>query len=102
MFLFSAADGWTTDDLVFLWRRDDPVQITKNLMLPRFALERSATATCNSKTNTGTLSSIALYPFFCTLSHMQLRRNEIVSLFAGTFGVIAQLCAFCGSYVVFQ
>lgn len=50
-FLF--ADGWTTNDLVFLWKKDDPVQIVKNLHLPRFTLEKFVTDDCNSKTNTG-------------------------------------------------
>lgn len=46
-------DGWTTDDLVFLWKEDDPVQVVKNLHLPRFTLEKFVTNYCNSKTNTG-------------------------------------------------
>ncbi|KAK2704828.1 glutamate-gated chloride channel-like isoform X3 [Artemia franciscana] len=45
--------GWTTDDLVFLWRDGDPVQVNKNLQLPRFTLEKVSTDYCNSKTNTG-------------------------------------------------
>lgn len=49
--LFS--DGWTTDDLVFLWKDGDPVQVVKNLHLPRFTLEKFLTDYCNSKTNTG-------------------------------------------------
>jgi glutamate receptor, anionic len=55
--LLSAAlaqsDGWTTDDLVFLWRAGDPVQVAKNLQLPRFSLQKFKTDSCNSKTNTG-------------------------------------------------
>lgn len=49
------ADGWTTDDLVFLWKEGDPVQVVKNLHLPRFTLEKFLTDYCNSKTNTGEL-----------------------------------------------
>ena len=41
------------DDLVFLWKDGDPVQITNNLNLPRFTLEKFDTDYCNSKTNTG-------------------------------------------------
>lgn len=48
-------DGWTTDDLVFLWKDGDPVQVVKNLHLPRFTLEKFLTDYCNSKTNTGKL-----------------------------------------------
>ena len=47
------SDGWTTDDLVFLWRAGDPVQVAKNLQLPRFSLQKFKTDSCNSKTNTG-------------------------------------------------
>lgn len=49
------SDGWTTDDLVFLWKEGDPVQVVKNLHLPRFTLEKFLTDYCNSKTNTGEL-----------------------------------------------
>lgn len=48
-----STDGWTTDDLVFLWKEGDPVQVVKNLHLPRFTLEKFLTDYCNSKTNTG-------------------------------------------------
>ncbi|KAJ4436598.1 hypothetical protein ANN_16631 [Periplaneta americana] len=47
-----ASYGWTTDDLVFLWKDGDPVQVVKNLHLPRFTLEKFLTDYCNSKTNT--------------------------------------------------
>lgn len=46
-------DGYTTDDLVFLWKEGDPVQVTKNLHLPRFTLQKYLTAYCTSRTNTG-------------------------------------------------
>nr|CAD7424623.1 unnamed protein product [Timema monikensis] len=51
-------DGWTTDDLVFLWKDGDPVQVVKNLHLPRFTLEKFLTDYCNSKTNTGEYSCL--------------------------------------------
>lgn len=54
----SALDGWTTADLVFLWKEGDPVQVVKNLHLPRFTLEKFLTDYCNSKTNTGNLTII--------------------------------------------
>ncbi|RXG69152.1 Glycine receptor subunit alpha-3 [Armadillidium vulgare] len=40
------------EDLIFLWREGDPVQVTQNLHLPRFTLEKFETKYCNSKTNT--------------------------------------------------
>ena len=52
-FLILMTDGWTTEDLVFKWKENDPVQVTKNLHLPRFTLEHFANLTCDSKTNTG-------------------------------------------------
>lgn len=39
--------------MVFLWKEGDPVQVVKNLHLPRFTLEKFLTDYCNSKTNTG-------------------------------------------------
>ncbi|XP_050497431.1 glutamate-gated chloride channel isoform X2 [Diabrotica virgifera virgifera] len=53
-----ASYGWTTDDLVFLWKQGDPVQVVKNLHLPRFTLEKFLTDYCNSKTNTGEYSCL--------------------------------------------
>ena len=48
------SDGWTTDDLIYRWKENDPVQIVKELNLPRFKLESFDTKYCNTKTNTGT------------------------------------------------
>ncbi|XP_071519348.1 glutamate-gated chloride channel-like isoform X5 [Panulirus ornatus] len=56
--LLLASYGWTTEDLVFLWRKGDPVQITQSLHLPRFTLEKFLTEYCNSKTNTGAYSCL--------------------------------------------
>ncbi|KAK0077867.1 hypothetical protein PV325_003364 [Microctonus aethiopoides] len=53
-----ASYGWTTDDLVFEWKEGDPVQVVKNLHLPRFTLEKFETDYCNSKTNTGEYSCL--------------------------------------------
>jgi hypothetical protein len=36
-----------------VWKDGDPVQVVKNLHLPRFTLEKFLTDSCNSKTNTG-------------------------------------------------
>ncbi|GBP11618.1 Glutamate-gated chloride channel [Eumeta japonica] len=53
-----ASYGWTTDDLVFLWKEGDPILVVKNLHLPRFTLEKFFTDYCNSKTNTGEYSCL--------------------------------------------
>ena len=50
---FAITDGWTTEDMVLLWKDSDPVQITRSLFLPKFNLEKYNTDYCNSRTNTG-------------------------------------------------
>ena len=49
------ADGYTTDDILYLWKSQEPVQIAKNLSLPRFSIENYKSSYCNVKTNTGKL-----------------------------------------------
>jgi hypothetical protein len=41
-----------------VWKDGDPVQVVKNLHLPRFTLEKFLTDSCNSKTNTGKLHAL--------------------------------------------
>ncbi|XP_076336041.1 glutamate-gated chloride channel-like [Tachypleus tridentatus] len=53
-----ASYGYTTEDLKFEWKEGDPVQVTKNLHLPRFTLEKYLTNYCTSKTNTGEYSCL--------------------------------------------
>nr|QVD39303.1 Glutamate-gated chloride channel [Schistocerca gregaria] len=53
-----ASYGWTTDDLVFMWKDGDPVQVVKNLRLPRFTLEKFVTDYCHARTNTGEYSCL--------------------------------------------
>ncbi|XP_043195868.1 glutamate-gated chloride channel-like isoform X1 [Amphibalanus amphitrite] len=55
-----ASYAWKTDDLIFVWKEDDPVQIDDGLHLPRFTLEKFQTAYCNSKTNTGEYSCLTV------------------------------------------
>ena len=56
----SVSDGWTTADLVYIWKEIDPVQIVKDLNLPRFKLEQFQTTYCNTITNTGLVSSAGI------------------------------------------
>jgi len=56
--ILMASYGYTTEDLVFLWKEGDPVQVTKTLHLPRFTLERFNTDYCTSRTNTGEYSCL--------------------------------------------
>jgi len=53
-----ASYGYTTEDLVFLWKETTPVQVVHPLSLPRFKLIKSKTDYCTSKTNTGEYSCI--------------------------------------------
>ena len=47
------SDGYTTDDITYLWDSRDPVQLAKSLNLPRFNIENYSSSYCNVKTNTG-------------------------------------------------
>ncbi|KAK8387864.1 hypothetical protein O3P69_020048 [Scylla paramamosain] len=62
--LLMASYGWTTEDLVFKWEDKDPIQVNKNLHLPRFTLKEVVPKYCNSKTNTGEYSCLKVNLFF--------------------------------------
>jgi len=55
-----ASYGWTTEDLQYLWKPKDPVQIVPDLHLPRFTLEKYISDYCNIKTNTGEYSCLTV------------------------------------------
>lgn len=57
------ADGYTTDDILYLWKDTDPVQIAQNLSLPRFSIENYDSSYCNVKTNTGKFNATLLDAF---------------------------------------
>lgn len=69
------SDGWTTDDLVFLWKEGDPVQVVKNLHLPRFTLEKFLTDYCNSKTNTGMLYLLFIIIYKIKMCYMGFKNT---------------------------
>jgi len=48
-----ASYGWATDDLVYLWKKQDPVQIGSGISLPRFVIEKYSSDYCNVNTSTG-------------------------------------------------
>ena len=72
------ADGYTTDDILYLWKDTDPVQIAQNLSLPRFSIENYASSYCNVKTNTGKFNATLLdaFPQPCNM----LREKKAISL----------------------
>lgn len=51
-----ASYGYLDEDLKFIWKELNPVQIAKPLNLPRFTLETYDTAYCTSRTTTGEFS----------------------------------------------
>ncbi|KAI1289871.1 Glutamate-gated chloride channel [Halotydeus destructor] len=59
-----ASYGYTTEDLIFLWKEGDPVQITKSLNLPKFTLLNFLTSYCTSRTNTGAYSCVKVELLF--------------------------------------
>ena len=68
IYTFIFSDGWTTADLIFKWKQQDPVQVTSDLHLPRFALEQFTTDYCDSQTNTGKRRGIYKYFAFPGIS----------------------------------
>jgi len=61
-----ASYGWATDDLVYVWQNNNPVQIGK-VSLPRFVIEKYSSDYCNVNTSTGSYS--------CLLMELTLRRE---------------------------
>lgn len=55
-----ASYGYLDEDLKFLWKEVNPVQIAKPLNLPRFTLETYDTAYCTSRTTTGAYSCLRI------------------------------------------
>lgn len=53
-----ASYGYLDDDLKFIWKEKNPVQINQPLTLPRFTLETHNTAFCTSRTSTGAYSCL--------------------------------------------
>ena len=53
-----ASYGYLDDDLKFIWKEKNPVQINQPLTLPRFTLETFGTAFCTSRTATGAYSCL--------------------------------------------
>ncbi|ODN01697.1 Glutamate-gated chloride channel [Orchesella cincta] len=52
-----ASYAWTTNDLIFRWRDQNPVQLP-DLSLPRFTMQSNKTSTCDRETVTGKYSCI--------------------------------------------
>ncbi len=78
------ADGWTTRDLIYNWKSNDPVQFADNLFLPGgFQLEGSQHLKCDVTTATGTYS--------CLTVDMGFRRQisyYIITIYIPTFLIV--------------
>ncbi|KFM78595.1 Glutamate-gated chloride channel, partial [Stegodyphus mimosarum] len=59
-----ASYGYTTEDLIFLWKEDNPIQMAQNVYLAKFNLHRYETDNCTSRTSTGEYSCLKLDFFF--------------------------------------
>jgi len=59
-----ASYGFTTEQLILMWKDGDPVQITKNLHLSEFTLNQFNTSYCTSRTNTGEYSCLRVDMLF--------------------------------------
>ncbi|KAI6186316.1 Glutamate-gated chloride channel [Aphelenchoides besseyi] len=59
-FIDLASYAYTTDDIEYEWKEEQPVQLKKGLesSLPSFQLKNVSTTYCTSKTNTGTYSCL--------------------------------------------
>ena len=65
-FLGFFADGWTTNDLVYMWKTGgSPVQLTANLSLPGgFKLDNHTSLKCDVVTATGIFFSEIFLTFY--------------------------------------
>jgi len=52
--------GYSTDDLVFQWVKDDPVQIAENTELPKYDLSNTETGDCTKVYSTGSFTCIQM------------------------------------------
>lgn len=56
----AASYGYTTNDIVFVWKNENPVQVSKNIYLPKFRMQQTTHDYCTSRTNTGEYSCIMI------------------------------------------
>jgi len=75
-----ASYGYTTDNIVFLWKDEGPVQVTPNLHLAGLSMDKFITDYCNSRTNTGSYSCLRLDFSFIRESSNYISRFFIPSI----------------------
>nr|XP_027194799.1 glutamate-gated chloride channel-like [Dermatophagoides pteronyssinus] len=59
-----ASYAYSTEDLVFTWKANNPVQVSGDINLPRFTLKDYSTKYCTSRTNTGEYSCLQVNLLF--------------------------------------
>ena len=45
--------GYSTDDLVFQWAKESPIQVKEDLVIPRYKMEKTETDDCTKVYSTG-------------------------------------------------
>ncbi|XP_046383441.1 glutamate-gated chloride channel-like [Ischnura elegans] len=68
-FIRMASYAYTTKDLIFVWKDDDPVQSVVDLDMSPFVMQGFGIDYCNSKTNTGEYSCLRTEFLFKRLVH---------------------------------
>ncbi|XP_071440835.1 glutamate-gated chloride channel-like [Hetaerina americana] len=68
-FIRMASYAYTTNDLIFLWKDDDPVQSVVDLDMSPFVMQGFGIDYCNSKTSTGEYSCLRTEFLFKRLVH---------------------------------
>jgi len=62
-----ASYGYTDKDVLFDWKKSDPIQVPSSLIISKFSLEGFNPTKCDSTTNTGTYSCLKLEMTFSRL-----------------------------------
>lgn len=53
-----ASYAHTVDDIMYVWKEGSPIQVSANLWIPLFTMEKYLTSYCSSTTNTGSYSCL--------------------------------------------
>ena len=70
---FFHLDAHTVDDIMYVWKEGSPIQVSANLWIPLFTMEKYLTSYCSSTTNTGSYSCLEVaFLFRRQVSHYLL------------------------------
>ena len=63
------SDGYTVEDLIFVWKYDNPLSIKENLELPEFGIAGTGVGDCTRVFSTGIIPTfVAQFPSLWCLS----------------------------------